>query len=176
MLVMVDKLNNVTRTAVVAKRGLHQRQQGFSLIEVSVASLVFAIGLLGVAAMQRLAWQESNQNVWRDMALQLSEDFAERAKGNLVESQSGGYNLFGAQVNPGYNCESTFNQANVGNFCVANEMSSVDRYAFSHAVETRLPDGNAEATQDPNGLYRVVVSWVDPTNGENHQLETQFVP
>lgn len=152
------------------------KQQGFSILEVSIASLVFAIGLLGVAAMQRLAWQESNDNYWRSIALQLSEDFAERAKGNHIEAGTGQYEFFGNLSDPGYDCEDSYDSVSVSLFCSSNGMAIADSFAFENAIITALPEGRAESEQIDNGVYQVTVSWIDPADGEPQMLQTHFVP
>lgn len=58
------------------------RQSGVSLVEVMVAVLVFAVGLLGVAALQGLSLQGTQTAFHRTQALNLASEVADFARVN----------------------------------------------------------------------------------------------
>lgn len=62
----------------------HKTQQGVGLIEVLVALLVLAVGVMGYAAMQNRALKGSDDALSRTKALNLSRDVAERIRNNSV--------------------------------------------------------------------------------------------
>lgn len=152
------------------------RQQGFSLLEVSIASLVFAIGLLGVAAMQRLSAQQANQNFWQAQALQLSVDYQERIKSNYVESNTGLYVVSGSVNDPGYDCIFNYGNNDTDFACSSQQIAAVDKYALSEAVERVLPNGQVLASLTADGTYAITIAWVDPASGDAHQYNAQFLP
>lgn len=59
---------------------IHQR--GFSMIEVLIAVLVLAIGLLGVAALQMNSMNSGQEGYFRTQATAIAEDLASRVKSN----------------------------------------------------------------------------------------------
>lgn len=64
------------------KPGTHPPQQGFSLIEVLVAMLIAALGLLGLAGLQARAMSAEFESYQRSQALVLAMDMAERMRMN----------------------------------------------------------------------------------------------
>lgn len=67
------------------------RQSGLSLLEVLVATLVFSVGILGVAGMQLSGMKvtKSAQNL--SVATQIAEDMADRMRANLAGVQDSLY-------------------------------------------------------------------------------------
>lgn len=66
-----------------------QRERGFTLIEVLVAILIVAVGILGVAGMQVVSLQQNRNALFRDTALQLGNDIIDRIRANATEAYSG---------------------------------------------------------------------------------------
>lgn len=62
----------------------HHTQQGVGLIEVLVALLVLAVGVMGYATMQNRALKGSDDALSRTKALSLSRDITERIRNNSV--------------------------------------------------------------------------------------------
>ena len=62
------------------------RSQGFSLLEVLIAMLVLAVGLLGVAAMQMRGLQYSHDAYLRSQVSILAYDMADRIRLNRANS------------------------------------------------------------------------------------------
>ncbi len=75
------------RKTVPRRRGAQVGQRGFTMIEVLVAVLILAIGLLGVAGVQLLSMQQTSNSNMRSVATIYAQDVAERVRAN------GGANL-----------------------------------------------------------------------------------
>lgn len=78
------------RHSTPAPRG---RQQGLSLIEVLIAALILAIGLLGIAAMQAVTLRNSQSAFDRTQAVVLSYSMFDAMRGNAAAARAGGYTL-----------------------------------------------------------------------------------
>lgn len=64
------------------KTMLSERQSGFSMIEVLIAVLILAVGLLGVAGVQVVSMQNTANANLRSQATILAQDMAERIRAN----------------------------------------------------------------------------------------------
>jgi type IV pilus assembly protein PilV len=69
------------------------RQQGLSLIEVLIAALILAIGLLGIAAMQAVTLRNSQSAFDRTQAVVLSYSMFDAMRANAAAARAGGYTL-----------------------------------------------------------------------------------
>ncbi|PXX89376.1 type IV pilus modification protein PilV [Marinobacter vulgaris] len=65
-----------------ALRFVSTQQSGFGLIEILVALLILAIGLLGMASLQTASLQQTTGSQARTQAIFLAEDLVERIRAN----------------------------------------------------------------------------------------------
>ncbi|MGB3391920.1 MAG: type IV pilus modification protein PilV [Stenotrophomonas sp.] len=80
------------------RRSLYRRpanERGMSLIEVMVAVLIMAVGLLGIAAMQTVALRNSQGSLERSQAVISAYAALEAMRANRDAALSGGYNTGG---------------------------------------------------------------------------------
>ncbi|MCU0809887.1 MAG: type IV pilus modification protein PilV [Thiobacillaceae bacterium] len=78
-----------------------RRQSGFSMLEVLVAILVLAIGLLGMAGLTATSMRNSHGAYHRSQAVWLAYDAADRMRANRQVALAGGYNLALGSAAPG---------------------------------------------------------------------------
>lgn len=90
----------------------HQRQAGFSLIEILVTVLVLGIGILGVASTQIVSLQMSSQSQSRSQAVSLAEDLLDRIR--AVPNSVAAYELAQGNAQGADNgaCDTSFVPAN----------------------------------------------------------------
>ena len=69
------------------------RQRGATLLEVLVAVLVLAIGLLGVAALQASALRSNQSAFERSQAVMMSYSMLDAMRSNANVARTGGYNI-----------------------------------------------------------------------------------
>lgn len=105
------------------------RQDGFSLMEVLVALLILAIGLLGLASLQTLSLKFNHQSYERTQATLLAYDILDRMRAN----PNGSY----LQAIPGSDPGCTGTTAN----CDADTMARHDLYHWSRAIQRGLAGG-----------------------------------
>jgi type IV pilus assembly protein PilV len=82
------------------KNYLTKRHSGFSMIEVLVAVLVLAIGLLGVAAIQTVALKNNNSALQRSQATMLAYFMMDAMRANRSVAIIGSYDLAKTCVAP----------------------------------------------------------------------------
>lgn len=104
-------------------------QHGFSLLEVMIALLVLAVGLLGLAALQNLGLRINHQSYERTQATILIEDMIDRMRANPAGVVAGDYTQAMTNVPPtvSQNCEASA--------CVTStDMATYDRNRWITAI------------------------------------------
>lgn len=118
---------------------------GFGLIEVLVALLILAIGLLGMASLQTTSLQLTTGSQSRTQAILLAEDIVERIRANRPNIDD--YALDGDAVD----CDTDFE--------IANATVAVDDLAeWQNALGCLLPGGSGDIGIDDD-VVTVTVTW-----------------
>lgn len=132
-----------------------QRQAGFTLIEVLVALLILAIGLLGLAGLQANSLRNNYSAYLRSQATFHVYEIIDRMRANRQHALAEGYDRsFGATA-PSGNCSSRCSEAEMKNADLAEWL----------ALVARLPDGQGAVDVDANGIATVQVRWRDRRTG-----------
>lgn len=125
--------------------------RGFTLIEVLVAVLVLAIGLLGMASLT-LNSMKSNQSAYqRTQASLLAYDMVERLR--LNPSLASSYN--NVSISPTSNLGSAPDGCASG--CTAAQSKALNLYEWGTALQRESLTGSIALTG--TNLYTVTVSW-----------------
>ena len=117
---------------------IYKSQQGFSLLEVMIALLIFSVGLLGLAGMQMAGLQSNHSAMMRTIATLQSYDMAERLRSNRV----------GNYANPN-----------------AGSVADNDITTWNQMVARELPSGQGQIQVLGGGLFNVSVMWDENRNG-----------
>lgn len=124
---------------------------GFSLLEVLIALLILAVGLLGMASLTLHSMKSNQSSYQRTQASLLAYDMAERLRLNPTIATGSGTNyVITSTTSPGsaVTCPS--------GTCTATQSSAVDVYEWSKAINDQRLNG----TVARNGnLYTINVSW-----------------
>ena len=110
-----------------------QRQQGISLIEVLVSTLILAIGLVGMAGLQAFAMKNNQSAQMRSQAGALAYDLADRMRGNVAAANAGMYNPATASAQS--SCRTPAG-------CAMGEMARDEMQRWLDDVEDILPMGS----------------------------------
>lgn len=146
-----------------------QDSRGFTLIEVLVAMLIIAIGILGIAALQYKGLQYNQDAYFRTQVNFLAYDIADRMR--LNKSNAGTYatNLTNYSI-PGTRptgCTETGTGA-VG--------ASNDLACWKQELYDALPPGSiADISDIGGGQYTISISWTD-REGNTHDIKYTFQP
>lgn len=139
---------------------------GFTLIEVLVAVLILAIGLLGLAELQVVGLRNNYNAYLRSQAILLAYDIAERMRANPVGLSSGAY--LGTATSD--DCEAST--------CTPQQMAGYDLRQWIDAVTTaQLPSSSANITAG-GAIYSIVISWSELEYGvlTTKTFTTSFQP
>ena len=155
---------------------LRDSSRGFTMLEVLIAIVVIAFGLLGVAGLQVVALKNNQSASHRLVATTLANDMIDRVKTNAQGLISGDYdkpdpNAYATQVAA---CLSSSG-------CSPQELAQNDRAEWAALVAAALPGGRAivclDSTPDDGvsaaapacdgagtTLYAVKIWWNDERN------------
>lgn len=135
-------------------------QAGFGIIEVLIAVLVLAIGLLGMAALQTNGIQMTTGALSRTQAVFLAEDIIERARANRadVDDYTTALAIVNSQDPDFVGCDSAYSFDN------SETIPSEDVAEWQNSVLCLLPGGNSSVVVNGN-VMTVTVTW-DARSGE----------
>ncbi len=123
-----------------------RRSSGFSIIEVLVALLVLAIGLLGLAALQAQGLRFNHDAYVRTQATNLAYDIIDRMRANRTNVAA--YTA----ADPGLACDPTDASVNMDLSC------------WYESLDAALPGGNGFITSNATAnFYDITVRWIDRT-------------
>ena len=174
----------------------HIKIQGFTLLEVLIAMLIFAIGMLGLAGMQGIALKDNNDAYMRSQAVFFAYDMGDRVRANpaywdtLIIQAAGGVATLTADkgvveaygVYPFCNTDDPPAAAAGANpvSCTETQLARYDWYRMHTDIEDTLPGGGLAITKlaDPDGIVgkfviRIVVSW-NMTNTAVSNIDPSF--
>lgn len=127
------------------------KESGIALIEVLVAVLVLAVGLLGMAAMQVQSSQMTNGAEQRTQAILLTADMMDRIRANRTNSAD--YN--GISVDPAVTTCATDYAPGAAATVSANDITE-----WSNLIVCLLPEGTGTvAVNNATGEVTVTVDW-----------------
>ena len=113
--------------------------KGFTMIEVMVAIIIIAIGLLGIAGLQLLAIRNTTGAGLRTVATQLAYDITDRMRANESAVVAGYYSTLAAPsaAPPCYSAT-----------CTPQQLAALDMQSWLTRVQALLPQGAAIVCQD----------------------------
>ncbi|MDN6871386.1 type IV pilus modification protein PilV [Pseudomonas citronellolis] len=147
-------------------------EQGFTLIEVMIALVVLAVGLLGMATLMTTSLQSSQGAYRRSQASLLAYDLVERMRVNRSQAiTSDDYTLSsGAADASAPSCNSAG--------CTPQQQAQLDMYQWRDALNAALPDATATVTRANVNQYTVTINWTevgsDMKNASNQTITPSF--
>ncbi|MBU1330581.1 MAG: type IV pilus modification protein PilV [Gammaproteobacteria bacterium] len=155
------------------------RIKGFTLIEVMVAVVILAIGLLGMGTLMVQSLQSSESAYSRGQATVLAYDIIERMRANKVlnpDLPNQTFRVSQATLNSDYAlasstaCPETVCPAN----CEGTAKAVSDLSQWCAALNTSLPNILPSTSITPNGAnrYIVLIEWQEP-NGDTGSVNVE---
>ena len=136
-----------------------RHQQGFTLMEVLVAVIVLAIGLLGLAGLQATGLKSNHSAYLRSQATHLAYDVADRMRANRTAARSGDYDI------------------DLGDTASGSTMAATDLIAWKNSVTQLLPSGDGSVAV-ADDIAVIIIQWDDTRAGgsatEQFRMDTQI--
>ncbi|MFT5721745.1 MAG: type IV pilus assembly protein PilV [Motiliproteus sp.] len=133
---------------------------GFTLIEILVAVLILAIGVLGLIGMESLALNNNLGAYQRSQASILAYDLADRMRANRAGVAVSAY-LAAFPTGASHACVSYSGAASA---CSPLEIAENDIYRWTLTIADLLP-GGVGSLDLASGIQTVTVSWDDNRDG-----------
>jgi type IV pilus assembly protein PilV len=125
-----------------------RRTRGFSLIEVLITILIFAVGLLGMAALQAVSMRSNQSANFRTQATALAYMIIDRMHANADAIARGGY-LAGLEAG---DCATGPDDG--------AETAAYDIAEWRQQLACQLPEGQGAIWSESNGVH-VQITWTD---------------
>ncbi|WP_158253718.1 type IV pilus modification protein PilV [Chromobacterium alticapitis] len=128
---------------------------GFTMLEVLIALLVLAMGVLAAVAVMLNATRASGSSYLRQMATQYAYDMTDRMRANSAQVGAGAYDVASGAA------PSTFQSNCVSTVCSAATMAAFDKYQWLTDLQNNLPGGTGSVYQPAGAATteRVVQVW-----------------
>lgn len=137
--------------------GKYKYSKGVSLIEVLVAVIILAFGLLGLAGLQSVSLRNNNSAMMRTQATYLAQDIIDRMRVNktaAIDDMS--YEQAMATAKP--------------TVAANSPQDVIDRNAWLTSIETALPSGDGEINCDnATDVCEITIQWNDRRDLNNLQ-------
>ena len=158
-----------------------RQSKGFTLIEVLVAVLIIAVGILGVAGMQVVSMQQNRNALLRDQALQAGNDILDRMRANELTPYA--TVAFDDEPSSASDCNNVLcNRLVMKDFdiaqwkCRINPLTDAgvvhDTCATLGIATASLPGGRGSIEVDAvdDNIIIVTVEWVTDRNGNTSSV------
>lgn len=135
-------------------------QSGFTLVEIMVAMLVLAIGLLGLAGLQANGLRQNTNALYRTFAMMQAYDMADRIRANETGRRNGAYDTITTGIPAAQNCTAAV--------CTPNEIAAYDAHEWNNTNAQLLPSGTGSvsvAGVAPDQMFTVTVMWDEERTG-----------
>lgn len=140
------------------------QQKGETIIEVVIATLVFAVGILGNLGLQSASVQSNKSSLHQTKAILAANDIAERIRANRVAALGGvyhGYASTNPPANPGCDAQPC-NEQNIAQYHLFDWSQNFSNVYNDEKFVQLLPDGAAEVVFNDNANeYTINVSWTE---------------
>lgn len=137
------------------------KQQGFTLIEVLIAMVILAVGLLGMASLTLSSLQSSQGAALRSQASALAGDLGERLRANRTFAIGNGTDYLLA-----IDTAATNKPACIDNVagCSTADQAQRDLFEWRSSLAANLPAGTAVITKPSTRQYQLVLTWSEAGN------------
>lgn len=149
---------------------MSKRNRGFTLVEVLVALVVLAIGLLGMSSLMMTSMQSNQSAYLRSQASVLAYDLIERMRANKNR----------AITTDDYTMAVTVNDAPADPSCPSSgcnpaQQAQLDQRQWITTRKLSIPGSTQVVTRSNNNEYVITISWEDSSALQRSTSTSSFV-
>jgi type IV pilus assembly protein PilV len=139
------------------------KHAGFTLIEILIAMVLLAIGLLGLAVLQATSLKNNHSAYNRSQATQLAYDMADRIRANPADANKLATSAYVATTTPAIQ-----SSCNNSTGCTAALMAQNDRVQWNANIIAALGTlGKGTIAVDAaTRIFTITVNWDDNRDGD----------
>jgi type IV pilus assembly protein PilV len=145
------------------------KERGFTLLEVMIALVILAIGVMGVIGMQMSTYKQLQTSHNFSKAAMLAGEMADRMLANVDQVTAGNYTHDAPTSKPSPDCANTA--------CTQTELAAYDVWMWQAQIAAQDPNDESKklpgalpsasgAVQVQDGEYIVIVRWDDDLDGD----------
>ncbi len=141
-----------------------RHRSGFSLLEVLVALVIFAIGLLGIATLLLVAHKTNSSNYIKQQAVQSAYNILDRMHANRQTALTGSYNVNNLVTSGTPSIPNTPSPDCSSASCTTTQLATYDTWYWLAKDLTQLPNGCGKITTAASGVstvFTITVQWDD---------------
>lgn len=140
-----------------------RKQQGMTLIEVLVTTVIISIGLLGVAALQLTSLKSNQESYVRSQAAMLAADLLDRMRANQTGFNAGDYD------------------ANFNGTGRAGTVAEADLIAWQATINRLLPGDDTDAAgrverDATTHVVTITIQWAERAENSTARTYTTALP
>jgi type IV pilus assembly protein PilV len=155
------------------------RNNGFAMVEVLVAMIVMAVGIIGLLRLQAEGLKNSHSAYLKSQVVSLIDDMADRMRANEAGFKNNHYDTIDTSTlssNPGFDCMTDNSATSSGTSCDAQELANYDIYVWGKTLSTMLPSGTGTVVCNDSpclidSTHTITVLWDDHRTGN---ADSQF--
>lgn len=137
---------------------ISDRQRGFTLLEVLIAVMLLAVGLLGLAGLQAVSLRNNHSSYLRSQATMLTYDIIDSMRSNRAAVQAGSYNIGLEDSGPTWPTSPDCMTAP----CSGPQLATAEIADWIQRLGSTLPSGDGSIVPALAGnVVTVTVRWVD---------------
>lgn len=136
---------------------------GFGMIEILIALVVFAGGILGIATMQLSGLGLLSNSNAINVAVLSASDMADRMRANPLGVEAGNYNNLKGTTSA--SCTTT---------CSPEQTALFDAYSVKQQLTENLISPTLEITSANDNLYTINITWSEKAKNSSEVKEHRF--